>query len=84
VCVCWQGVRCASGRRPDLRHRGYGRSVALRISHIGVAEKKLQEKTINNILGVLSKPLRSAVDVEVSSHMPKIGSLKVERRCMRR
>ena len=44
-----------------------------------MVEKKLQEKTINNILGVLSKPLRYAVDVEVISHMPKIGLLKVER-----
>jgi len=26
-----------------------------------LVEKKLQEKTINNILGVLSKPLRYAV-----------------------
>jgi integrase len=61
----------------------------LRLNHIGVAEvaefraslveKKLQEKTINNILGVLSKPLRYAVDVEVISHMPKIGLLRVER-----
>src|SRR5437016_3501632 len=43
----------------------------LRLNHIGVAEvaefraslveKKLQEKTIENILGVLSKPLRYAV-----------------------
>jgi integrase len=61
----------------------------LRLDEIGVAEvagfraslveKKLQEKTINNILGVLSKPLRYAVDVEVISHAPKIGLLKTER-----
>ncbi len=29
---------------------------------------------------MLSKPLRHAVDVEVISHMPKIGLLEVERR----
>jgi len=62
---------------------------SLRLDEIGVAEvagfraslveKKLQDKTINNILGVLSKPLRYALDVEVISHAPKIGLLKVER-----
>ena len=66
----------------------------LRLNEIGVAEvaefraslveKKLQEKRINNILGVLSKPLRYAVDVEVIDRTcRKIGLLKssVPRSC---
>jgi integrase len=61
----------------------------LRLDEIGVAhvadfratlvEKKLKEKTINNVLGVLSKPLRYALDAEVIARAPKIGLLKHER-----
>ncbi len=50
---------------------------ALRAS---LVEKKLTEKRINNILVVVSKPLRYAVDVEVLEKAPpNIGLFKVER-----
>lgn len=39
----------------------------------------LGEKRINNILAVLSKPLRYAVDCEMIAKAPKIGLFKVER-----
>ncbi len=39
----------------------------------------LSEKRINNILAVLSKPLRYAVDCELIAKAPKIGLFKVER-----
>jgi len=41
--------------------------------------KKLGDKRINNILAVLSKPLRYAVDCEVMVKAPRIGMFKVER-----
>ncbi|HEX4450308.1 MAG TPA: tyrosine-type recombinase/integrase [Kofleriaceae bacterium] len=41
--------------------------------------KKLGEKRINNILAVLSKALRYAVDCEVIAKSPKIGLFKIER-----
>ncbi|CAN5881360.1 hypothetical protein BH11MYX3_BH11MYX3_26510 [soil metagenome] len=44
-----------------------------------LVEKKLSEKRINNILSVLSKPLKYAVDCELISKSPKIGLYKVER-----
>jgi integrase len=44
-----------------------------------LVERKLGEKRINNILAVLSKPLKYAVDVELISNSPKIGLYKVER-----
>ena len=39
----------------------------------------LGEKRINNILAVLSKPLRYAVDSELIAKAPKIGLFKIER-----
>jgi hypothetical protein len=42
-------------------------------------ERKLGEKRINNILAVLSKPMKCALDVELISKSPKIGLYKVER-----
>lgn len=39
----------------------------------------LGEKRINNILAVLSKPLKYAVDSEVLAKAPRIGMFKVER-----
>jgi len=42
-------------------------------------EKKLSEKRINNILAVLSKPMKYAVDCELIAKSPKIGLYKVER-----
>lgn len=42
-------------------------------------EKGLEDKTINNILAVLSKPLRYAQDVGIISRAPKVGLLRVER-----
>ena len=41
--------------------------------------KKLGEKRINNILGVLSKPLKYAVDCDLIAKAPKIGLFKIER-----
>ncbi len=37
------------------------------------------QKTVNNILAVLSKALRYAVDVELLTRAPKVGLFKVER-----
>ena len=42
-------------------------------------EAKTSDKTINNILAVLSKPLKYAVDCEVIAKAPKIGLFKIER-----
>jgi integrase len=44
-----------------------------------VALGTLGEKRINNILAVLSKPLKYAVDCELLTKAPKIGMYKVER-----
>jgi integrase len=44
-----------------------------------LVEKELGEKRINNILMVLSKPLKYAVDCELIAKAPKIGAFKVER-----
>ncbi len=41
--------------------------------------KKLGDKRINNILAVLSKPMKYAVDCEVIGKSPRIGMFKVER-----
>jgi integrase len=41
--------------------------------------KKLSDKRVNNILAVLSKALKYAVEAEVLGRMPRIGLLKVER-----
>jgi len=62
----------------DLRldEIGAGEIAAFRAS---LVEKNLSEKRINNILAVLSKALRYAVDVELISKSPKIGLYKVER-----
>jgi integrase len=43
------------------------------------SEPALCRKRVNNILAVLSKALRYAVDVEVIHHAPKVGLLKIER-----
>jgi integrase len=42
-------------------------------------DKKLGEKRINNILLVLSKALRYALDCELITKVPKLGLFKVER-----
>ena len=42
-------------------------------------DEGLGEKRINNILAVLSKPLKYAVDCEVIAKAPRIGMFKVER-----
>ena len=61
----------------------------MRLNEIGVGEvarfrgklieKKLGEKRINNILLVLSKALRYALDCELITKVPKLGLFKVER-----
>jgi integrase len=43
-----------------------------------VAEGQLSDKRMNNILAVLSKALRYAVDVELLAKAPKVGLFKVE------
>jgi len=60
-----------------------------RLDEIGVAEiaqfraklvkAELSDKTINNTLAVLSKPLHYAADVKLIAAAPKIGLIKVER-----
>ncbi len=45
----------------------------------GLVRKELSDKSINNILAVLSKSLRYAADVEIIVRAPKVGMLKVER-----
>ncbi len=55
---------------------GAGEVAAFRAS---LVEKKLSEKRINNILAVLSKPMKYAVDCELIAKSPKIGLYKVER-----
>src|SRR5688572_4008581 len=60
----------------------------LRLNQIGVGEiarfranlieRKLGDKSINNVLADLSKPLHYAADVELIPKAPKIGLLKVE------
>ena len=52
-----------------------GRIAAFRAS---LVESGLTEKTINNILAVLSKPLKYARDVEILDRAPKVGLFKVE------
>jgi integrase len=52
-----------------------GEIAAFRASLI---EKKLTDKTINNILTILSKPLHYAADVELIAKAPKVGLFKVE------
>jgi integrase len=54
---------------------GVGEIAAFRAS---LVTKGLSEKSINNILTVVSKPLRDAVDVEVIPRAPKVGLFKVE------
>jgi hypothetical protein len=39
----------------------------------------MSENRINNILAVLSKPLKYAVDCEMIVKAPKIGMFKIER-----
>ena len=62
----------------DLRldEIGPGEIAAFRAS---LVEKNLSEKRINNILAVLSKPMKYAVDCELIGKAPKIGLYKVER-----
>lgn len=45
----------------------------------GSKEEELSDKYINNILGVLSKALRYAEDVELIVRAPKVGIFKTER-----
>jgi integrase len=55
---------------------GTGKVAGFRAS---LVEKGLSEKRINNILAVLSKPLKYAVECEVIAKAPRIGLFKVER-----
>ena len=60
----------------QLDEIGTGEIAAFRAS---LVEKKLSEKRINNILAVLSKALKYAVDCDLITKSPKIGLYKVER-----
>jgi integrase len=44
-----------------------------------LVEAKLSQKRINNILAVVSKPLKYAEDAKVIDRAPKVGMFKVER-----
>jgi len=55
---------------------GAGQVAAFRAS---LVEQGLSEKRINNVLAVLSKALRYALDVELITKAPKVGLYKVER-----
>lgn len=44
-----------------------------------LVEQELAPKSINNILAVLSKPMKYAVDCELIAKAPRIGLFKVER-----
>jgi integrase len=68
-------LEAAFGSRP-LDQIGTGDVAAFRAS---LVEKGLGTKRINNILAVLSKPMKYAVDCELISKCPKIGLYKVER-----
>jgi integrase len=59
----------------DLRldEIGAGEVAAFRAS---LVERKLDEKRINNVLAVLSKALKYALDVELISKAPKVGLLQ--------
>ena len=46
---------------------------------VGLIRKNLSEKRINNILTIVSKPLRYAVDARVLTTAPKVGLYRVER-----
>ncbi len=45
----------------------------------GLVEKQLSAKRINNILAVLSKPMKYAADCDLIAKAPKVGMFKVER-----
>ena len=62
------------GRRLD--QIGNGEVAAFRARM--VQEGRLSDKRINNILAVLSKALRYAVEVEVLGQAPRVGLFKVE------
>ena len=68
-------LRAAFG---DLRldEIGAGEVAAFRAS---LVERRLGEKRINNVLAVLSKAMKYALDVELISKAPKVGLYKVER-----
>jgi integrase len=68
-------LKAVFGHLP-LDEIGTGEISAFRAS---LVEKKLSEKRINNILAVLSKALKYAVDCELIAKSPKIGLYKVER-----
>ncbi|MFN0252823.1 MAG: tyrosine-type recombinase/integrase, partial [Kofleriaceae bacterium] len=68
-------LKPAFGEFP-LDEIGTGEIAAFRAA---LVEKKLSEKRINNILAVLSKALKYAVDCELILKSPKIGLYKVER-----
>ena len=63
-------MRWRSTRSASARSRGF----EAKLSANGLGEKR-----INNILAVLSKALRYAVDCELIAKAPKIGLFKVER-----
>jgi integrase len=52
---------------------------AVALFRADLLEQGISRKTINNVLAVLSKALRYAVDAEVIDRAPKIGILKIER-----
>jgi integrase len=68
-------LKDAFGHLP-LNKIGTGEVAGFRAALVEIG---LSEKRINNILAVLSKPLKYAVECEVISKAPRIGMFKVER-----
>jgi integrase len=64
----------AFGRMPIDRIK-VGEIASFRAS---LVERGLSDKTVNNILAVLSKPLRYAYDAELIDRVPKVGLFRVE------
>ncbi|MCU1282159.1 MAG: hypothetical protein JWM53_5705 [bacterium] len=79
----------AEEKRNAYEYRLKGAFGHLRLDQIGVAEMndfragllgdKLSRKTINNLLAMVSKPLKYAVDCGLITSAPRIGIMKTER-----
>jgi hypothetical protein len=79
----------AQEKRNAYEYRLKGAFGHLRLDEIGVAElnefrsaliaEKLSRKTINNLLAIVSKPLKYAIDCGLIASAPRIGIMKTER-----
>jgi len=74
--------RVVHARRAARRRSGHARSKRQNIIydlHLEPRFGRMRDKRINNILAVLSKPMKYAVDCEVIDKSPRIGMFKCER-----